>query len=171
MINFTALEDAVYAIVQPILDVPTIFANQNAPRPPLGTYAAIYFMDFEQMGTANWRQVDDAGTSAYVNQYALTVSFRVLRGDANETISTLQGSLSTDTVIDQFLAAGLSISTFFAVLETEVPQQTEWEQIAELQVVFFYHVAETDDTGVIEHTNLQGNYPNGPTEPPIIINP
>ena len=171
MIDFTALEDATYQIVQPIVDVTTIFANQNAPRPPLGTYVAIYFMDFEQIGATDWRQVDNAGTSAYVNQYALTVSFRALRGDANEVISKLQGSLSKDSVIDSFLAAGLSISTYFAVLETEVPQQTEWEQIAELQVVFFYHVAETDDTSLIEHTTLQGNYPNGPTQPPIIINP
>ena len=172
MIDFVAFENAVYAIVQPILDVPTIFSNQNAPRPPEGAYATIHFMDYEQIGMADFRFVDSAGVGSLVNQYAVTVSFRVLRGEANQIISKLQGALVTDTVIDQLLAAGLSISSSFVVLESEHPQQTEWEQISELQAIFFSHALEVDPhTGVIEHTTLQGEYPNGPTRPPIIINP
>ena len=172
MIDFVAFENAVYAIVQPILAVPTIFANQNAPRPPEGTYATIHFSDYEQIGMADFRFVDAAGVGSLINQYAITVSFKVLRGNANQIISKLQGALVTDTVIDQLLAAGLSISSSFTILENETPQQTLWEQISELQAVFFSHQLEVDPgTGVIEHATLQGDYPNGPTRPPIIINP
>lgn len=161
MINYTTLENSIYTIVQPILNITTIFARQSDPAPSTLTdpYATILLNNLVQVGRERLGETTGAGLTPVSEDYVLTIDFQVYGPGARTKAQALRSAFNRPTVSLSFLAVGLAIVEQPVVLDIPTIRNTSWEESALVTVTF--HLADTnnDDTGFIETVeDMVGNY-------------
>lgn len=153
MINYEAIEDAVYGVVEPILNPnPVIFSRQADPAPNSNTapYTTILLNNLVQIGRESLGATDNTGMTPVKLDYQLVIDFQSYGTGARNEIAKLQSAFNKPTVVDQFLVAGLAMVRQPTVLDIPKVINTEWEEVALIAVTFHLADSNDDDTSFID---------------------
>lgn len=152
MINYEAIEDAVYTIVAPILSPgPLIFARQADPAPNSSTepYTTILLNNLVQVGREQVGRSDSNGMTPVKLDYRLVIDFQSYGEGARNQVAKLQAFFNRPSVVDQFLVAGLAMVRQPTVLDIPKVINTQWEEVALIAVTFHLSDVNDDDTSFI----------------------
>ena len=153
------MADPFWSLLAPILaPVPLIMADQNAPR-PAKPYATL---DVTNAGAARWLTElppDAAGNARFVEHRLANVEVQFYGADAQDRASDLGMRLRLPRHVNRAVDLGLGVAvvngaTSVAVLMNE----NQYEQRGILEFTCHVGVEITDEVGLIEHTETEGEY-------------
>ena len=160
MINYIALEDAIYTIVAAILTPnPVIIARQAAPAPNSSTlpYTILQVGNLTQKGREIIGTTGATGTAEVKADYQVSVEFQSYGTGSRDDMAKLEFAFNTPTTVESFLAAGLALVNHPILLDIPKVINTEWEETSLLTVTFNLADVNDSDTGFINKvTDLTG---------------
>lgn len=156
--NFAEKTQAIYDWLRMVVDssVAIIEGQQNAPRPE-GTYLEYLTGDIIRQGTGDEMRFEQGDDKFVVHgQRRLPVTVEAIGPDAFSLISDVQNSLGRPTVRQFLRDKGLSVQDEGNVTDVTKFLETEFEQRAQLQVIFGYKTLTDEDPGRIEKVGYTG---------------
>jgi hypothetical protein len=150
-----------------LADAKVIWANQNGPR-PLPPFATINpRVAIRRLGVYDEERLDpDApGQIDRVGQRKLTISCNAYGPGAIDLLERAQEALDTNAARAAFASAGLAVSDRGEVRDLTKLLETQYEERAQLDVVFALATASSEDAGYIESAEITATLlnPDGTT--------
>jgi len=159
MLNLLAINNGVQHIVESLLNVTTIFEDQNAPRPE-GDYLTLKLTSIQQLARREEGATNDQGLASVFAHYLITFSFNSFRENSKSLMEQLRFALNLRTVLDQFEALGLGFSNTTPIIDVPMLLQTEWEERSQMNAMFFVSDTDQDNIGFIQSTDIDGKFYN-----------
>jgi hypothetical protein len=168
MIDYDALAQSIYDVVQPILNCPTIISKQGKPRPAARTYGVIEIGNVNQLGFSELSEPDVDGIADTWQHSLLSVQFQAFGTGAKNAIQKLQHSFNKDSVVQSFLGIGLAVVDHSDILDIPAIRDTIWEESSRFTATFHVRIEDTDDVGVVETVTIDGSLVGSDSGNPII---
>lgn len=167
-------DNDIWALVSPLAGVPVIWANQNAPRPPL-PYIALHILS-HTTPQWDWITSPDADGVATIQGWRMAnLEMQHFGPGGNATLGELVQRLRAPSNLDLAAASGLAIATVGPVQDIPVmrdsgSQDVEYEprSIAEIGINWVQTI--TDTVGVIERVIYAATIDDRTTNHEVDIN-
>lgn len=168
MIDYDALAQDVWDIVQPILGCPTIISKQGKPRPKERVYGVIEVGNATQLGFgAEVGTPDNDGIAPTWSHDLLTIQFTAFGVGSKTVIKRLQSAFNKDSVVEAFHVIGLAIVDHSDILDIPAIRDTIWEESSRFSATFHVRIEDTDDVGVVEEITVEGELTGFDVETPL----
>jgi len=158
MLNITQIENALYAWIQPIAGVTTIFAHPNAPRPKT-SYVLINILQSSPVGIEEHEisalKVDKSIDIDYSNVEELFVTINVYYAGAYQLATKIKDSLGRITVKDVLFAAGLGYSRTSEVRDIPEEINKQWEERGQFDCFFFTRSSDQENIETIRKIEIE----------------
>lgn len=173
-IDWTSVKSALRGWFLPatgLADGAVIWANQNGPRPtsngaPIVPFATInYRLAVARVGVYDEEQID-ADTPGQINRTAqrrLTVSLNTYGPGAIALMEQAQEALDTYATRTALDAAGLAVLDRGSVKDLTALITTQYEERAQLDVIFGLAAVTTEQVGTIDQVTITGTLTDGQT--------
>ena len=169
-INIEQIEESLVPVFQSLFpafipdvqqDIRCIRGEQAKPRPEERTYVDIRVADFNQEGRERVGPTNpDTNLTRIEADYRLELRVRAIGDQAKQAMSTIQFGLNFPDILDAFEAlvpTPLSLSQNTDVVHIPLLTETEWEERAQMTIIFYLEQQEDRDLGTIESvTDVQG---------------
>lgn len=163
-----SLADDIYALVHPLIGGTLIWMDQNAPRPAL-PYTAMKIMSVRYVN-GDWKSAPDGNGIQTVKgdrEFTLNIQrYQSYGADSvTEKLQVIVDKLRLETIIDKFQAKKLvafdtgAVSDISALLD-----KTQIEKRATLDVFMRYKSSLTDNVGIVETVDIEGDDNSGAPE-------
>jgi len=158
MLNIITIEDALYAWVNGVTSLTTIFAHQDAPRPS-GEYVLINILQSTPNGWADQELTlnDTLVDVDYSTVEELFISINVYRGTAFQTATKLKDSLARVTENEKLYVAGLGYSRVGTINDIPEEIDKQWEQRAQFDCFFFTRSLDEETIETIRKVEITNN--------------
>ena len=160
MLDITTLENALYTWIFGVMNITTIFAKPNAPRPKTGPYITIHVAQsvplsmVEAEYTLNDDDEEDIKLEVdYSKVEELFVSINTFRTNALQNATKIKDSLDRVTVTDQLWASGLGYSRTSAVRDIDTVVREQWEERGQFDV--FFNVRTLDEETITDINKIE----------------
>ena len=154
------LETDLMALIQPLAGGTVIWMDQNAPRPAL-PYCAMKIMSVRQKNRDHYSDVDDSGIQTVAGDREFTLNIQRYQAYGVDGVTgklqAIADKLRLISVIDKFKSKGLVAFNAAQVQDiSALLDKTQIEKRASLDIFIRYRSVQTDDVGLIETANIQG---------------
>ena len=136
-----------------------IFGDQTAPQPPK-PYATIRLLTVTKLGLSDelLPTISSGGVQTIKAQRTAAFQIQFFGEDALQFAEDAKASLQKPSVLeDLFYAKGLAVIDDATVTNITALLETEFEDRAQLDVVFGYASTDTDDVGLIETVEVEND--------------
>ena len=152
MIDYKAIEDSIYDIIEPILNPsPIIMARQASPAPNSSAlpYTTILVKNLTQIGREITGTTDINGDTNINTDLQVNVELQSYGLGARDDIQKLRAAFNASSVVEAFLRAGLAMVRHPVVVDIPKIINVEWEEVALLTVTFNLGDLNVDNTSFI----------------------
>lgn len=156
MLNINNIENALRVWVIGVIEIETIFAHPNAPRPKT-SYALINLLQNTPAGIRESELTllgDDSIDIDYSNVELLMVSINVYYAGAYQLATKLKDSLGRITVTDQLFAAGLGYNRAGDVRDIPERINKHWEERSQFDCFFFTRSLDEENIETIQKIEI-----------------
>lgn len=152
------LETDVYSLMQPILGGTVIWADQNSPRPAL-PYSMMKIMGVRYVNQDHYSNPDVNGVQTIKGDREFTLNVqRFGQSDVTSFLNGVVDKLRLTTNIDKFMAKKLTAFNTGAVTDiSALLDKTAIEKRATVDIFIRYKSSLTDNVGIIETANVEGD--------------
>ncbi len=163
MIDFNAIKISLQEWIvrsTSLLDSTVVFNDQASPRPdkPYISMKIISNVDIGQ-GLARG-SIDSNGDASFVGTKEFTLSIQHYGVDSMNTLSTLKDSLDDDAELQTLRDNNLIFVEQLLFTDITALLETEWEERAQLDLLFRATSTSNHQVGIIERAMLKGTYKN-----------
>lgn len=153
-----SLETDIYALMQPIIGGTVIWADQNSPRPPL-PYSVMKINSIRFVNQDHYSNPDVNGIQTVKGDREFTLNVqRFGQSDVTSFLNSVVDKLRITTNIDKFMAKKLTAFNTEAVSDiSALLDKTAIEKRATVDIFMRYKSSLTDNVGLIETVNVEGD--------------
>lgn len=155
--NVTQLKTKLWAMLQPILAEPVIWADQNAPRPAL-PYATMRLSTVPRVGTPHYADPDANGIQTVYAMRESVLQVQRFGTDSVGALETFTDKVLLQTNLDKFSVLKIALFSVSPVTDVALllnDLATEPRASVELSIRWVSDV--TDDVGLIETVVATGS--------------
>lgn len=133
-----------------------IFAEQASPRPSKLPYGIIRIDSIDILGGQDWvKPADASGNQVVTGDREVTANIEIYGPGAHNLMETAQLSLGRPTVQENlWVTYGISIVDIEPIVNLNEVLETEWEERAQMNIMFYYRIQTTDEVGLIEQVEI-----------------
>ncbi|MGN6701457.1 MAG: phage neck terminator protein [Burkholderiaceae bacterium] len=155
------LRDDLFDALQPALDCPAIWADQNGMRPPL-PYAVLRAKSRRMVNRDHYSDVDAAGVQTVKGDREFTLSIQRHGPGGVDALEAFTNKLRTQTIFNGLARAGVAVVEILPVVNiSAVLDAVETEERAALDVMLRVRSSLADFVGIIEVVAVAGNDAGG----------
>lgn len=168
-----AIKDTLYTLVKGLVGAETlIFADQNAPRPPL-PYWTLRLSAQRKVGVDYYSQgVTDDGDQQIDGVREATVQVQRIGADSDFKVAELRDNLSKTTVLEQWQLKGLALYNTGDVQNIPFPlDKSQLEPRASVDLFVRFGSKILDRVGAIEVVGITARYETVDLTPGFDANP
>ena len=161
--NVATLKTAIYTLLQPILGGTLVWADQNAPRPPL-PFATLRLSVIQRIGTPHYSNPDNAGLQDVLAVRESVLQVQRFGPDSVGALETFADKLALQTNLDKFSLQKISLFDVSSV--TDVAQLLNGlatEPRASVDLSLRWVSDQSDNVGLIDDVNVNGDLGPGNT--------
>jgi hypothetical protein len=150
------IEDTIKAWINNETGVNTVFAYQDAPRPPT-PYVLVNFISTIPVGereTKSTLLLDESIDNVYSTPNSTTISINCYRQDAFQTAVNIKESLSKVTIREQLWIDGLGFLTHTAINKIPTIVHKQWEERAQFDISFMVRFETTENIETIRNIEI-----------------
>lgn len=142
------------------VSIPVIFGYQNAPRPDLPVYAAVYFDSLNKIGWDEIREIDQNKIANIGGQRTATISVHYFGPNPMQEISKAYNSLEKGTILDILTTNGIAVLEKNPIQNVTEMLETSFQNHSAFDFSIGFAENYFDDLGTIEQAELTGIYNN-----------
>ena len=159
MINFTAIENALYTWAYGVTSIQTIFAHQSGIfNRPSGQYILLNIISAVPRGMEEIQSSvllpDNTVDISYSNVYELLVSVNTYKANAFTLATILKDSLRRVTVHEPLYLAGIGYNRTSGIQDIPEELDKDWEQRAQFDVIFTVRSLDVENIETIKQIEL-----------------
>jgi len=155
--NVSTLKTRLWALVQPIIGGVVIWADQNAPRPPL-PYSTMRLSTVPSVGTPHYSDPDANGIQTVLAIREGVLQVQRFGPDSVDALATFSDKILTQTNLNKFSAQKIAVFSLSTVTDVALllnDLATEPRASVELSLRWVSDL--TDDVGLIEAVDVNGS--------------